>query len=87
MSSGYRQFIKEAKIVFSKQSFEADPDVLVVVRFMQDNIPAARLISVSRAVNELAPLLWGQHEREPVQSLSLSATPVTSVESTRAAAI
>jgi hypothetical protein len=51
---------------------EIDTDVRVTAEFMQQNIPAARLVGVAAGLQAVAPLLWGQHEAEPVQVLRLS---------------
>lgn len=50
---------------------EIDPDVKAVASFMQQSIAADRLVSVATALGGLAPALWGQYDRSPVQALSL----------------
>lgn len=47
-------------------NLKIDSDVGAVIEIMQRTIPAARLVSVAQAVSELAPLLWGQYEKEGI---------------------
>ncbi len=51
---------------------ELDDDVRRVAEYMQSHVAATRLVSVSLAVSELAPILWGTHPRESVRALSLT---------------
>ena len=46
-----------------------DPDVQAVAEFMQRNVPAARLASVAKALNELGPLLWGASAATPKETV------------------
>jgi hypothetical protein len=51
---------------------EIDPDVKAVAEFMQASVPASRLVSVAKGVNDLAPLLWGGFAPESIEVLSLA---------------
>jgi hypothetical protein len=42
--------------------FEIDPDVERVLAFMQDNIPACKLVAVARLVEQLSGLLWVRYQ-------------------------
>ena len=64
---------------------DIDPDVKAVAAFMQEQIPADRLVSVAIAIEGLAPALWGQYDRSQVQALSLCAEPIFSEPRRRAA--
>lgn len=55
---------------------EIDPDVQAVTEFMQRNVPAARLVSVAEAAAKLAPILWGEYEKEGVSALLLRELPI-----------
>lgn len=50
-------------------------DVQTIAEFMQSNLPATRLVGVARALNQLAPILWGQHGSEDIQCLALLSNP------------
>jgi hypothetical protein len=52
---------------------EIDPDVKAVAEFMQSNIPAARLVSITVALYQLAPILWGRYGNDDVHALRLEA--------------
>ena len=52
-----------------------DDDVKAVAEFMQNSMPAAKLVSVASAVASLAPILWGQFEAESISALRLAALP------------
>lgn len=54
-----------------------DDDVKAVAEFMQQHVPAAKLASLASAVAELAPLLWGRYDREPVTALYLLPPPIS----------
>jgi hypothetical protein len=52
--------------------FEVDPHVQAVAVFMQERIPAGRLVGVAMGVSAIAPFLWGHHTQEQVRTLTLS---------------
>jgi hypothetical protein len=54
-----------------------DADVKAVVEFMQSSVSATHLVEVAKAVNALAPTLWGQYQPEPIQALRLVNAPLT----------
>lgn len=64
-----------------------DPDVRAVASFMQQEVPAARLVAVARAVAELAPSLWGKHEPEGCEAIRLVAQPPSSSQTPSAASV
>jgi hypothetical protein len=53
-----------------------DEDVRLVAEFMQSSLPASKLVSVAEGIRHLAPLLWGQHEKENVSILLLRGAPI-----------
>jgi len=57
---------------------ELDSDVQAVAEFMMQNIPAAKLVAVARALVELAPLFWGHFTPEHVRALRLEYAPTGS---------
>jgi hypothetical protein len=50
---------------------EVDKDVKHVLEFMQNSMPATKLLSVAKAIAELAPVLWGRFEAESIFALRL----------------
>jgi len=65
------------------REFALDEDVKAVLGFMQDNIPASRLVAVAGVLPEIARLLWSSEAQEPVQALKLRSelpAPSTSCE-------
>lgn len=53
-----------------------DPDVKAVAEFMQQTIATSKLVSVATVVADIAPLLWGQFQPEPVEALQLVPAPI-----------
>lgn len=51
-----------------------DKDLRAVVEFMQDSIPACKLVGLSETLPQLARLLWGHFQQEPVKPLELLLT-------------
>lgn len=52
-----------------------DADVAAVASFMQTTLPAAKLVSVARAIGEVAPLLWRRYDTDAVIPLALLPSP------------
>jgi hypothetical protein len=50
---------------------EMDEHVRSVMDFMIQEIPAARLVGVAAGIAQCAPLVWAEHQQEPVQPLRL----------------
>jgi hypothetical protein len=48
-----------------------DEDVKAVLEFIQDKIPASKLVAVSERLPEMARLLWGHFPQEPCHVLNL----------------
>ena len=48
-----------------------DPDVRSVLEFMQERLPACKLVPVAKALLGMATLLWGHYSQEPCQILTL----------------
>lgn len=57
-------------------SLDCDPDVTLVINFMQARIAASRLVSVADGLAALAPILWGGYRPERVTVLRLSEPPL-----------
>ena len=47
------------------------PEVIAVMEFMQGRFVSSRLQSIARAVNAIAPLVWGRYPIEEVAALAL----------------
>jgi hypothetical protein len=50
---------------------QIDPDVKAVAEFMQEWVPAARLVSVVGGLAAIAPVLSGRYPAEEVTALKL----------------
>lgn len=50
---------------------QMDEDLKRVMEFMQSNVAASKLVSVGKALAAVAPVMWGQYEREEVRALVL----------------
>lgn len=59
-----------------RPTIEANGEIEVLAAFMAANIPTSRLVSVARAIGEIAPLLWGHYSAEEVAALRLVAPPI-----------
>lgn len=55
---------------------EVDSDLQAAAEWMQQNVPASKLVSVAAGLASCAPLLWGQHQPEPIQALRLVGEPI-----------
>jgi hypothetical protein len=55
-----------------------DPDLKSVAEFMQEQLPANRLVAVANGLAGIAPLLWGQYQSEEVETLRLVSPPISS---------
>lgn len=53
-----------------------DNDVAAIVLAMQSLVPANKLVAVSHAVYQLAPILWSQYGREDVNPMRISVSEV-----------
>jgi hypothetical protein len=53
-----------------------DQDVRAVCEFMLANMPAAKLVSVAKAMAEIAPVLWGHYPAEEIRALSWRWAPI-----------
>ena len=49
-----------------------DPDVKMVLEFMQDRLPACKLVAVADCLSPMARLLWGHYSSESCYALTLS---------------
>jgi|GEM_PF-2818521 len=47
-----------------------DRDVKAVVEFIQTHIAASHLVGVAEGVVQLAPIIWGRYQAEPVNVLA-----------------
>jgi hypothetical protein len=71
-----QQFVIGAR---NERELVIDADVKRVVEYMLGSVEAAKLLSVAQAVAQLAPILWGHHERVEVRTLALQYAPITSI--------
>jgi hypothetical protein len=58
-------------------NMEIDLDVAAVLKFMQNNVPASKLLAVADGVSNLARLLWGHHNQDQIELLRLKADPIS----------
>lgn len=49
-----------------------DADVQAVALFMQENLPAGKLVAVAEHLAGLARVLWGAYPSEPCRAMSLA---------------
>jgi len=60
-----------------------DEDVKAVAEFMQNQIPASRLVAVAQAVAQIAPLMWSRYQFNPPEEVDairlVSQPPIASV--------
>ena len=54
-----------------EMQFVIDEHVKAVLEFMQENVPASKLIGVAESVPQMARLLWDRFQQEPFSSISL----------------
>jgi hypothetical protein len=57
-------------------NIEINPEVKAVMEYMQQILPAARLVPVADAVQKIAPILWGHYPTEEVRALELNDKPI-----------
>lgn len=50
----------------TKLAIKIDENTLKVLRFMQDNFTASKLVAISELVAKMAPILWGHFDREEI---------------------
>jgi len=48
-----------------------DDDVKAALDFLYANVEAAKLVAVAEAVADLAGILWGHYDGEPIEALQL----------------
>ncbi len=63
---------------------QIDGDLKAVAEFMQNTIPASKLLSVAEDLPKMGRLLWARYPQEPSLGLMLSEPMITS-DSPRAA--
>lgn len=55
-----------------------DGDLEKVIAFMQTHVPAAKLVAVANSLKELSMSLWGHHQSEDIEAISLRNEPIIS---------
>lgn len=65
------------------QELFADPQLVAVLRFMQQNVEASKLASVARIIGDIAPVVWGRTETDETL---VSITPIQSCHGPQPAA-
>jgi hypothetical protein len=58
-----------------------DPDVQAVLEFMQERIPACRLVASAEGLPQLARLLWGHFPQESCRHLRLEVPKLRPLQS------
>jgi hypothetical protein len=51
--------------------WKMDEDLKRVTEFMQNNLPADKLVGVAVAISDLAPSLWGHYGRDRIIPMEL----------------
>lgn len=74
--NGLQQSVTGAR---GERDLAIDADVKRVAEYMLESVEAAKLLSVAQAVAQLAPILWGHHERLEVRTLALEYPSITSL--------
>ena len=64
-------------------TFALDPDVRASAVWLQDNVPASKLVGVAKGLATLAPSLWGHHPAEDVRAVTMVADPIVDREPRR----
>jgi len=54
----------------------ADPYIKSVLEFMQQRLPACKLVAVADCLPQMARLLWGHYAQEPCVAITLTAPKV-----------
>lgn len=79
-SNGFNGLAQQANMQTALQpELSLDADVKRVLSFIMSSVEVSKCVSVAEAVAQLAPLLWGHHERTELRALSLSYPPITSL--------
>ena len=50
-----------------QETFDIDPDVLKVLKFIEGNVECAKMCAVVEQVAQLSPLLWGYFDRKEIR--------------------
>jgi hypothetical protein len=58
-------------------NLDVDRDVQATLEFMKSNVDATRLVGVAERLPEMARLLWGHFQQEPITALHLSEAPMS----------
>ncbi len=69
----------------SRDRVELDDHLQDVLQFMQENVPAEKLVQVSVCLNRIAPLLWGQYPQQEVLAIRFIQEPILPAERTQLA--
>lgn len=64
-----------------------DEDVKAVAAFMQEKIPASRLVAVADGIAGIAPLLWSRYQGEKIDVLALSSPKLDQAHRSQSSAI
>lgn len=54
-----------------------DSDIKLVASFMQQNLPASRLVAVAQGLAGIAPLLWSEYAAEQIRVIQLMPQPIS----------
>lgn len=52
-----------------------DSDVQSVLEYMQQNIPASKLVGIAETLPDMARLLWSRYSREPFHAIEFGNEP------------
>ena len=56
---------------------EFDPDLIAIAVYMQQYLPASRLVPIAKGLAAIAPLLWGEYESEVIHPFRLVHRPIS----------
>jgi hypothetical protein len=66
---------------------QVDEHLQQVLEFMQESVPASKLVQIAEKLPEMARLLWSRYSQEPVVAVSLTEAAIVSVERTQSSSI
>jgi hypothetical protein len=64
-------------MVNDRAVLQVDQDVMAALEYLQANVPAAKLVGVAEAINQVAPTLWGHFTPDNLKAVRLEAGPIS----------
>jgi hypothetical protein len=69
------------------ETLAIDGDVKAVLSYMQDNLPAHKLVAIATALPTMAKLLWERFPQESVTTITLGIKPKECSQSLSASSV